>query len=159
MAKTNEKIILGVLLLFLILSSSTLILAINSGNLFGKEEAKKAALRFVPGEVQEVEIENEDNQQVYEVDVLNENGNKEVTINQQGEVIGVEDEELDIPITGNALEKASKAALDYIGEGRVTDSEVGDEEGYYEIEITLDNGREVDVHLDENFRILSTEYN
>lgn len=63
----------------------------------------------------------------------------------------------DVAITGSALDQASAAALGYIGEGRVTDTEVADEEGYYEIEITLDNGREVDVHLDENFNILSTE--
>ena len=74
----------------------------------------------------------------------------------------VEDDEsnepADVPITGNALDKASAAALAYIGEGRVTDSEVGDEEGYYEIEVTLNNGREADVHLDENFNVLSVEY-
>jgi len=64
----------------------------------------------------------------------------------------------DIPITGSALDRASVAALDHIGEGQVTDTEVGDEEGYYEIEITLNNGNEVDVHLDKNFRVLSTEY-
>ena len=71
----------------------------------------------------------------------------------------VEDEEdtlegADVPIEGLALEQASAAALDYIGEGRVTGTEVGDEEGYYEIEITKENGRQVDVHLDENFNIL-----
>lgn len=64
----------------------------------------------------------------------------------------------DLPITGNALERASAVALNHIGSGRVTDSEIGDEEGYYEIEITLDNGNEVDVHLSENFNVLSTEY-
>ncbi len=69
----------------------------------------------------------------------------------------IEDEAEDVPITGNALETASAAALEYIGEGRVTDTEIGDEEGYYEIEITLDNGKEVDVHLDENFNVLSVE--
>lgn len=63
----------------------------------------------------------------------------------------------DEPITGEALQRASEAALDYLGEGRVTDTEVGDEEGYYEIEITLDNGEEVDVHLDQNFNVLSEE--
>jgi uncharacterized membrane protein YkoI len=62
-----------------------------------------------------------------------------------------------VPITGSALDQASAAALAYLGEGTVTDSEVGDEEGYYEIEITRDNGREVDVHLDENFNVLGHE--
>ena len=61
------------------------------------------------------------------------------------------------PITGPALEQASEAALDHIGEGRVTDTEVGDEEGYYEVEVTLDDGTEIDVHLDRDFNVLSTE--
>jgi uncharacterized membrane protein YkoI len=68
------------------------------------------------------------------------------------------DEPEDVPITGTPLEKASAAALEAVGEGRVTDTEVGDEDGYYEIEITLDNGNEVDIHLDENFNVISKEY-
>jgi uncharacterized membrane protein YkoI len=63
----------------------------------------------------------------------------------------------DVPITGIALDQASAAALDYIGEGRVTETEVGDEEGYYEVEITRDNGNQVDVHLDEAFNVLGHE--
>ena len=61
------------------------------------------------------------------------------------------------PITGNALEKASAAALQFTGGGTVTDSEVGDEEGYYEVEVTMADGTEVDVHLDENFRVIGSE--
>ena len=66
----------------------------------------------------------------------------------------------DTPITGEALEQASEAALEYLrengmGEGQVTDTEVGDEEGYYEIEVTLDEGGQVDVHLTEEFEVLS----
>ena len=53
-------------------------------------------------------------------------------------------------ISGDALEQASDAALDYTGGGRVTGSEVDDEESKYEIEVTLDNGDQVDVQLDEN---------
>ena len=68
-----------------------------------------------------------------------------------------EDENEDVPITGSALEKASAAALKYIGEGRVTETEIGDEEGYYEVEVTLNNGQQVDVHLDENFNVLGHE--
>lgn len=63
----------------------------------------------------------------------------------------------DVAITGPALEQASEAALAHLGEGRVTDTEVGDEEGFYEVEVTLDNGNEVDVHLDEDFDVLSDE--
>jgi uncharacterized membrane protein YkoI len=61
------------------------------------------------------------------------------------------------PATGAALERASVAALSETGGGRVTDSEVGDEQGYYEIEVTRDDGTQVDVHLDRDFSVLSTE--
>ena len=58
------------------------------------------------------------------------------------------------PITGAALEQASAAALEHTGGGRVTESEVGDEESYYEVEVTLDDGSQVDVQLDENFNVV-----
>ena len=68
-----------------------------------------------------------------------------------------EDSRPDVAITGAALEQASEAALAHLGEGEVTDTEVGDEEGYYEVEVTLDDGSEVDVHLDEDFTVLGDE--
>lgn len=43
------------------------------------------------------------------------------------------------------------------GQRRVTETEVGDEEGAYEVEVTLDNGTETDVHLDKNFTVLGSE--
>ncbi|MGH9251314.1 MAG: hypothetical protein ACRD0W_17600, partial [Acidimicrobiales bacterium] len=61
------------------------------------------------------------------------------------------------PITGDALEKASDAALEHTGSGSVTGTEEGDEESLYEVEVTLDDGRQVDVQLDENFAVVSTE--
>ena len=61
------------------------------------------------------------------------------------------------PITGPALEKASAAALDFTGGGRVTDTEEGDEESLYEVEVTLDDGTQVDVQLDENFVVVGSE--
>ena len=60
-------------------------------------------------------------------------------------------------ITGDALQKASAAALAHTGGGRVTDTEAGDEESYYEVEVTLDNGSQVDVQLDENFNVVGDE--
>ncbi len=65
--------------------------------------------------------------------------------------------EIDTPITGAALARASEAALAHIGSGSVTDTEVGDEESYYEVEITLDDGGEVDVQLDESFAVVGSE--
>jgi uncharacterized membrane protein YkoI len=58
------------------------------------------------------------------------------------------------PITGTALTTASAAALEHTGGGRVTETEVGDEEGFYEVEVTLDDGSQVDVHLDRDFNVL-----
>ena len=61
------------------------------------------------------------------------------------------------PVTGPALDKASRIALDRVGGGRVTSSELRDEEGYYEIEVTKDDGSQVDVHLDSNFNVLNAQ--
>ncbi len=61
------------------------------------------------------------------------------------------------PITGAALERASAAALAHTGEGSVSETEVGDEEGFYEVEVTLEDGTQVDVHLDQDFNVLGDE--
>ena len=45
------------------------------------------------------------------------------------------------PLTGDALQQASDAALEFTGGGEVTETEVGDEESYYEVEVTLDRRR------------------
>jgi hypothetical protein len=58
--------------------------------------------------------------------------------------------------TGPNLEKAKSVALEQTNGGRVTGTEVGDEEGYYEIEVTRVDGSQVDVHLDREFNVLST---
>jgi uncharacterized membrane protein YkoI len=63
----------------------------------------------------------------------------------------------DAPIVGSDLDRASEAALAHTGEGRVTATEVGDEESYYEVEVTLDDGSQVDVQLDEQFVVVSDE--
>lgn len=63
----------------------------------------------------------------------------------------------DRPITGPDRRTAEQAALDYLGEGRVTDTEIEDEESYYEVEVTLDDGRQVDVQLDETFTVVGTD--
>ena len=62
--------------------------------------------------------------------------------------------EEEAPITGVALEKASAVALEQTGEGRVTGTEVGDEDGFYEVEVTLSDASQVDVHLDRNFTVV-----
>lgn len=72
-------------------------------------------------------------------------------------VAGGDDDGTEAPITGTALERASSTALEHTGGGEVTDTEVGDEEGYYEVEVTLEDGRQVDVHLDQDFGVLGDE--
>lgn len=57
---------------------------------------------------------------------------------------------------GPGIEKAKGIALVQANGGRVTGTEVEDEEGYYEIEVTKDDGSQIDVHLDKNFKVLST---
>jgi uncharacterized membrane protein YkoI len=59
------------------------------------------------------------------------------------------------PITGSALDRASSVALDHAGGGRVSGTELQDEEGYYEVEVTRDDGSQVDVHLDSHFNVLN----
>lgn len=63
----------------------------------------------------------------------------------------------DTPITGPELEKASAAALESTGGGTVTETEVGDEESLYEVEVALPDGSQVDVQLDEAFQVVGTE--
>ncbi len=65
-------------------------------------------------------------------------------------------DDTDAPIVGTDLQRASDAALASTGEGRVTGTEVGDEESYYEVEVTLDDGSQVDVQLDRNFQVVDT---
>src|SRR5687767_13948000 len=60
------------------------------------------------------------------------------------------------PITGADYERAEAAALEHTGEGRVTETEVGDEESMYEVEVTLDDGTQVDVQLDEDFNVVDS---
>ena len=58
--------------------------------------------------------------------------------------------------TGSDIEKAKSVALDHV-DGRVTGStEIGDEEGAYEVEVIREDGSQIDVHLGRDFNVLST---
>ena len=67
-----------------------------------------------------------------------------------------DDDEQEAPIVGAELDRASAAALEHTGGGRVTDTEAGDEESWYEVEVTLDDGSQVDVQLDESFQVVDS---
>ena len=68
-----------------------------------------------------------------------------------------DDDGTEVPITGEALDRASAAALAHTGGGTVSETEQGDEESFYEVEVTLEDGRQVDVQLDESFTVVGTE--
>jgi len=70
---------------------------------------------------------------------------------------GGDDDGTEQTITGSALDRAKAAALQHTGGGQVSETEVRDEEGYYEVEVTRDDGSQVDVHLDRAFNVLDSE--
>jgi uncharacterized membrane protein YkoI len=61
------------------------------------------------------------------------------------------------PISGSDLDRASQAALAHTGGGEVTDTEIGDEESYYEVEVTDTDGSQTDVQLDRSFDVVGDE--
>jgi hypothetical protein len=63
----------------------------------------------------------------------------------------------DEPLTGSTLEQATAAALEHTGGGTVIESEAGDGGAAYGVEIRLDDGRVVEVALDENFNVIGQE--
>jgi uncharacterized membrane protein YkoI len=58
---------------------------------------------------------------------------------------------LGVAITGDALTRASEAALAETGGGEVADTEVESDENGYEVEVNLSDGRPIEFQLDENF--------
>ncbi len=68
-----------------------------------------------------------------------------------------DDDATDRSIQGTELQKATDAALAQTGQGNVTGTEVDDEESYYEVEVTLDDGSQVDVQLDRAFQVVSAD--
>jgi hypothetical protein len=80
-----------------------------------------------------------------------------VTAVAAGIAVGAGGRDDETPITGTALTRASAAALEHTGGGRVTETEAGDEEGAYEVEVTLPDGSQVDVHLNAGFDVIGDE--
>jgi hypothetical protein len=63
----------------------------------------------------------------------------------------------DTPLRGRDFDRASAAALDYVGEGTITETEVGDDGAAYGVEVRLDDGSQVEVQLDADFNVIGTE--
>jgi uncharacterized membrane protein YkoI len=68
-----------------------------------------------------------------------------------------DDDATERPIPASDLDQAEEAALQETGGGKVTGTEVDDEESKYEVEVTLDDGTQIDVQLDEDFQVVGTE--
>jgi hypothetical protein len=54
------------------------------------------------------------------------------------------------------LARAVEIAREVTGGGRVTGMELGGEESFYEVEVTLPDGRRVDLQLDEDFGVVGS---
>ena len=63
----------------------------------------------------------------------------------------------DVPLTGSTYDRAVEAALASTNGGTVTETEIGDDGAAYEVEIRLENGKQIEVHLDENFTVIGNE--
>jgi uncharacterized membrane protein YkoI len=63
----------------------------------------------------------------------------------------------DTPLTGSNLAKATAAALAHTGGGTVTETEIGDDGAAYGVEVRLENGSQVEVSLDESFKVIGQE--
>lgn len=74
-----------------------------------------------------------------------------------GAAVATGGDDSEAPIKGSDLDKASAAALEHTGEGSVTETEAGDEESYYEVEVALDDGSSVDVQLTRDFDVVGDE--
>jgi hypothetical protein len=63
----------------------------------------------------------------------------------------------DTPLTGEALRSASRAALAETGGGQVLETEVGDGDAAFEVEVQLEDGSVVEVQLDAAFEVIGSE--
>ena len=61
----------------------------------------------------------------------------------------------DQPLTGEVLEKATEAVLAHTGGGTVVETEMDD--GGYEVEVRRDDGSQVEVNLDADFKVTGQE--
>jgi hypothetical protein len=78
------------------------------------------------------------------------------TVGAAGALSG-DDDAQDRPIPASQMKQAEQAALEETGGGKVTETEVDDEESKYEVEVTLDDGTQIDVQLDEGFQVVGSE--
>ena len=63
----------------------------------------------------------------------------------------------DAQLSGESRDKAVAAARALVGEGEVTDTELGDDGAAYGVEIRKPDGAQVEVNLDKDYKVTGTE--
>lgn len=63
----------------------------------------------------------------------------------------------DAPLRGDTRARAEAAALEHTGGGTVVETEVGDDGAAYEVEVRRADGTQVEVELDDGFRVVGSE--
>ncbi len=58
------------------------------------------------------------------------------------------------PLSGATKDRAVAAALDATGGGRVSEAEFADDGGTYSVEVVVDDGRHIEVKLDDSFHVI-----
>jgi hypothetical protein len=74
-----------------------------------------------------------------------------------GVVAAAADGDSDQELTGAARDRAVTAALAATGGGTVLETEAGDDGAAYGVEIRLADGRQVEVNLDDSFKVVGQE--
>jgi uncharacterized membrane protein YkoI len=67
------------------------------------------------------------------------------------------DGDRDSELTGPTRDRAVATALDATGGGTVLETEVGDDNAAYGVEVRLPDGRQVEVNLDKSFKVIGQE--
>ncbi|WP_413375173.1 PepSY domain-containing protein [Alkalihalobacillus sp. 1P02AB] len=123
--------------------------------LITKEEAKKAALSVLDGDIKEVERDKEDGRLIYEVEVLFEGEEYDFDIDTYtAEVIEIDDDLLKTPVANEmkiTVEEAKEIANDLVPNSKIDDIELKKEKGIYVYDIELElNDEDGDLYLDAN---------
>jgi uncharacterized membrane protein YkoI len=121
-----------------------------------RDKAVGAAVAHVGGgEVTETELG--DDGAAYGVEVRRLDGAQvEVNLDRNYTVTNTEVDD-DAPLTGETRDRAVAAAVAHVGGGEVTETELGDDGAAYGIEVRRPDGTQVEVNLDRNYTVTSTE--
>ena len=176
MAKTIEKIILGILIIAILSTSTVLITGLDDESKtmrtttnspqISLEQAKSIALRIQEGTVTEAFLENDNGVLAYEIEVTNGNEETEIKIDPStGNILSTETE-TEEPVTVQELvsaeiteEKAKEIALNEVS-GRVIKVDTEKENGRVLYEIEIQDGNDVaEVEIDaETGEVLEVEF-